>query len=164
VSSDPDSYLVTYGLGSCIGITLYDPVARVGGMLHYMLPDSSINAEKARNRPFMYADTGIPLLLQQAYGLGAERSRLQVVAVGGAQLLDSNGVFNIGKRNHLAMQDICQQAGVFIHTEVVGGMDSRTIRLEISTGILLMRGADGAEKILANPNSREREGRACVER
>ncbi|HWZ51324.1 MAG TPA: chemotaxis protein CheD [Granulicella sp.] len=162
LSSDPDCSLVTYGLGSCIGITLYDPVAKVGGMLHYMLPDSSINAEKARDRPFMYADTGIPLLLQQAYGLGAERRRLQVVAVGGAQLLDSNGVFNIGKRNHLAMQDIFQQAGILIHTEVVGGMDSRTIRLEISTGRLLMRGANGVEKILANPNSQEREGRACV--
>ena len=78
-------------------------------------------------------------------------------------MLDSNGVFNIGKRNHLAMQDICQQAGVFVQTEVVGGMDSRTIRLEISTGRLLMRGADGTEKILANPHSRERKERACAE-
>src|SRR5260370_42250848 len=100
LSSDPDSYLVTYGLGSCIGITLYDPVTRVGAMLHYMLPDSTINAEKARHQPFMYADTGIPLLLEQAYRLGAEKFRLQLVAVGGAQLLDSNGFFNIGKRNH----------------------------------------------------------------
>jgi chemotaxis protein CheD len=78
-------------------------------------------------------------------------------------LLDSNNFFNIGKRNHQAMLDICRQEGVFVRTEVIGGMESRTIRLEISTGRLLMRGANGVEKILANPQPGECEERVCVE-
>ncbi len=139
VSKDREGTLITYALGSCIAILIHDPVAGVGGLLHYMLPESSIDSVKAQQRPFMYADTGIPLLFQTAYKLGAEKSRLYVAAVGGAQVMDPHGTFNIGKRNHLAMRKIFWKAGVMVKTEEVGGTASRTVRLEIATGTILMR-------------------------
>ena len=139
VSKDPHGVLVTYALGSCIAILIHDPVAGVGGLLHYMLPESGIDPAKAQQRPFMYADTGIPLLFQTAYKLGAEKKRLYVAAVGGAQVMDPHGTFNIGKRNHLAMRKIFWKAGVMVRAEEVGGTNSRTVRLEIATGRILLR-------------------------
>ncbi len=139
VSKDPEGVLVTYALGSCIAILIHDPVAKVGGLLHYMLPESNIDAQKAKDRPFMFADTGIPLLFQTAYKLGADKKRLYVVAAGGAQVMDPHGTFNIGKRNHLAMRKLFWKAGVLVKAEEVGGTLSRTVRLEIGTGRMLMR-------------------------
>lgn len=144
VSDKPEEILVTYGLGSCIGVTIWDPVARVGGLLHFMLPESRIDCEKARNNPALYADTGIPLLFRTAYQLGAAKKRLLVRVAGGAQVLEGNGVFNIGKRNCLAMKKILWKAGVLIDAEEVGGNSSRTLRLEIGSGKLLLQKA-GAE-------------------
>ena len=98
VSDDPKSVLVTYSLGSCIGVAIYDPVVRIGGLLHFMLPESNLDPTKAKNNPFMFADTGIPALFKSAYKLGAKKQRIKVVVVGGAQILDQQGFFNIGKR------------------------------------------------------------------
>jgi chemotaxis protein CheD len=150
VSKDPQGTLVTYALGSCIAILIHDPVVGVGGLLHYMLPESSIDSAKAQQRPFMYADTGIPLLFQTAYKLGAEKRRLYVAAVGGAQVMDPHGTFNIGKKNHLAMRKIFWKAGVMVKAEEVGGTASRTVRLEIATGKILMRQGD-EERELTKP-------------
>jgi chemotaxis protein CheD len=140
VSADPDAVLVTYALGSCIGLLIHDPVAHVGGLLHYMLPDSRIDPSKAQNNPSMFADTGIPLLFRRAYEIGALKSRLVVQAAGGAQVLDEQGVFNIGKRNHQALRGILWKAGVMLKAESTGGNRSRTVRLEIGTGRMWCRG------------------------
>jgi chemotaxis protein CheD len=139
VSRDTSATLATYALGSCIALAIHDPVAVVGGLLHFMLPDSSLNLHKASQRPFLFADTGIPLLFQSAYQLGAEKPRLLVRAAGGAQVMDDGGVFDIGRRNYLALRKILWRAGVLIHGEDVGGMTSRTVRLEVSTGRLWIR-------------------------
>jgi chemotaxis protein CheD len=133
-SKDPAASLVTYSLGSCIGIAIYDPVAKAGGMLHYMLPESNLDGTKAKNNPFMFADTGIPALFKEAYRLGAKKQRMKVVVVGGAQILDQKGFFNIGKRNHMAVRKIFWKNQVMIDYEDVGGSVNRTIRLEIATG------------------------------
>ncbi len=74
VSNDPNTVLVTYSLGSCIGVGVYDPVAKVAGLLHYMLPESSLDAVKARKNPFMFGDTGIPVLFKETYRLGAKKN------------------------------------------------------------------------------------------
>lgn len=140
ISNEAESVLTTYALGSCIAVAIHDPVANVAGLLHYMLPESSLNPEKASQNPFMFADTGIPLLFRTAYGLGAEKRRLVVRVVGGAQVMDEHGVFNIGKRNHLALRKILWKAGVMIHAEEVGGNSSRTVRLEVATGRFWIRG------------------------
>ena len=139
VSNDPNTTLVTYSLGSCIGLTIWDPQARVGGMLHYMLPDASINPEKAKSIPAMFGETGIPLLFRSAYALGAVKGRLIVKVAGGAQLLGDSQLFDIGKRNYLILRKLLWKNGVLIEKEDVGGSLSRTIRLEIGTGRFTMR-------------------------
>lgn len=151
VSADPQSTLVTYALGSCIAIMIYDPVARVGGLLHFMLPESALDRTKAQEKPFMFADTGIPLLFQSAYRLGADKRRLVVTAAGGAQMMDPQGVFNIGKRNHLSMRKILWKAGVLLHAEEIGGLLSRTVRLELASGRVMLRGAGEREQEMVAP-------------
>ena len=146
VSGAAGSVLATYALGSCIALAIHDPVSGVGGLLHFLLPESSVNPEKAGQNPFMFADTGIPLLFHAAYRLGAEKRRLVVWAVGGAQVLDENGVFNIGKRNHQAMRKILWKAGVMLHGEEVGGTASRTVKLEVATGRVWVCGAGIADR------------------
>lgn len=140
VSDDPESVLVTYGLGSCVAVTIHDPVACVGGLLHFMLPESGIDRTKAQRNPYMFADTGIPRLFHSAYELGAEKRRLVVTASGGAQVLDPNSVFEIGKRNCLALRKILWKAGVLVHAEDLGGQDSRTVHLEVASGRVSLRG------------------------
>jgi chemotaxis protein CheD len=145
ISNSPDQVLVTYALGSCIAVAIHDPVTGVGGLLHYMLPESNISPSKASENPFMFADTGIPLLFRRAYEFGAEKRRLVVRVAGGAQVMDSEGVFNIGKRNYLAMRKILWKAGVLLQGEDVGGTLSRTVRLEVGSGRFWLRGAGSAE-------------------
>ncbi|RLB44246.1 MAG: chemotaxis protein CheD [Deltaproteobacteria bacterium] len=134
VSDDVQASLITYSLGSCIGVAIYDSVAHVGGLLHFMLPDSNLDKAKADKNPFMFADTGIPALFKASYRLGAEKKRLRVVVVGGAQVLDQKGFFNIGKRNHMAVRKIFWKNKVMVDYEDVGGNVNRTIRIDIGTG------------------------------
>ena len=134
ISNDPEDVLVTYSLSSCIGLAIYDPVAKVGGLLHYMLPESSLDGSKARKNPYMFGDTGIPLLFKEAYKLGAKKNKLKVIVVGGAQILDQKGFFNIGKRNHTLLRKMFWKNNVMIDYEEVGGTVNRTIRLEIESG------------------------------
>jgi chemotaxis protein CheD len=134
VSNDASAELVTYSLGSCLGITIYDPVKKVGGLLHIMLPDSKIDAAKAASTPFMFVDSGVPRLFQAAYSLGAERRRLVVKVAGGAQMLDEQGVFNIGDRNFRALSGLLARNGYAIHGQDVGGLSSRTLRMDLTTG------------------------------
>lgn len=134
VTQNPADSLITYSLGSCIGVTIWDPETHVGGMIHYMLPDSSLAPEKAKANPAMFADSGVPLLFRSAYQLGASKKRLVVKAAGGSQLLDDNGTFNIGKRNYVMLRKMFWKNGILIKTEDVGGSLSRTLKLEVSTG------------------------------
>jgi len=156
VSGDADSVLATYALGSCIAVAIHDPIAAVGGLLHFMLPESALNPDKASQNPFMFADTGIPLLFHAAYQLGADKRRLVVRVAGGAQLMDEDGVFNIGKRNHLALRKILSEAGMTVHGEEIGGMAVRTVRLEVASGRFWVLGPGIADhEIPALPIARE---------
>lgn len=147
-SNTPGDTIITYSLGSCIGLVIYDPVARAGGMLHYMLPDSSIDDVKARMRPFMFADTGIPRLFKESYTLGAKKSRIKIFVAGGAEILDQKGFFNIGKRNYMALKKMFFRNNVLIEKQAVGGNVNRTVRLEIDTGhIYVKTSGSGEERI-----------------
>lgn len=139
VSNDPTVDLVTYSLGSCIGVAIWDPEVHVGGMLHYMLPQCSIAPEKGNANPAMFADTGIPQLFRSAYELGAVKKRIIVKIAGGSSLLDDNGTFNIGKRNYIILRKIFWKNGILIDSEDVGGAVSRTMRLQVGTGQVTVR-------------------------
>lgn len=156
ISNDPDCVLVTYALGSCIAVAIYDAAAGVAGMLHFMLPESSIDPNRARERPYMFADTGIPMLFRAAYQQGAEKKRIVVRVAGGAQVIDDHGIFDIGRRNYLALRKILWKAGVLIQGEQVGGTNSRTLRLEVSTGTMWLRGGGVEEQEFSVSSQRPR--------
>lgn len=145
LSNSPEDVLITYSLGSCIAVVIFDPVARVGGMLHYMLPESCLDPEKAKLNPTMFADTGITLLFRQSYQIGARKENMIVKAVGGAQILDQNGLFNIGKRNYVAMRKIFWRNNVAVAAEHVGGTVNRTVRLEMATGKVFLKVSGNGE-------------------
>ncbi len=145
VSNNPKETIITYSLGSCIGLVIYDPAVKVGGILHYMLPESDIDKEKARARPFMFADTGIPMLFKTAYKLGAAKSRMKIYVAGGAEILDQKGVFNIGKRNYMALKKIFFKNNVIISRQDVGGNVNRTVRIEIATGDIYVKTSGSGE-------------------
>jgi chemotaxis protein CheD len=146
VSRDPEVELVTYALGSCIGLAVYDPAIHAGGLLHFMLPESASSPERSRRSPFMFADTAIPIMLQRLEEMGAEKRRLIVRAAGGAQVTDVSGIFNVGKRNQLALKKILWRAGVFLQGEDLGGAISRTVRLSLADGRMIVRATGEAER------------------
>ena len=146
VSGDQGTVLATYSLGSCIGVGIYDPVVKVAGLLHYMLPESSLDADKARKNPFMFGDSGIPLLFKESYKLGAKKSRLKVMVLGGAQILDQNGMFNIGKRNHTVLRKMFWKNNVMIDYEATGDVVNRTVKLSVGTGEAWLKVSGEKEK------------------
>jgi len=139
VSNDPEAVIVTYALGSCIAVILHDPVRQVAGMIHYMLPLSETSPEKAKTRPSMFADTGIPLLFEDMYRYGCDKKGLVVKVTGGGALYDDKGMFNIGQRNYTVLRKIFWKNGVIIAAEDVGGSKSRTARIHVGTGKVTIR-------------------------
>ena len=134
VSNQQQEVLVTHALGSCIGVAIYDPTAKVGGILHFMLPDSNLDPGKAKDHPHMFADTGLPLLFRECYRLGAQKARLRVKVTGGSQVLGKREFFQIGRRNYAALRKIFLKNNVLIDKEDVGGTKARTLFLEVATG------------------------------
>ncbi len=148
VTNDPKAMIITYSLGSCIGVSIYDPIVKVGGLLHFMLPDSTIDPIKAQKNPWMFADSGIPLFFKEAYRLGAEKNRLDVKVVGGAQILDDSNFFNIGKRNYMSLRKIFWANNVLIKAEDVGGSVNRTLSLELLSGKVWVKiSGDGVKEL-----------------
>jgi chemotaxis protein CheD len=147
VSDQPADLLVTYSLGSCIGVCLYDPVIHLGGMLHYQLPTSKMDPQRARAKPFMFADTGMRLLLDKLLALGASKKRLQVRLAGGATMATGPQGFDIGKRNYLAIRKILWGEAMFIDAEDVGGSVARNLYLDLADGTVTVR-SGGQEKRL----------------
>jgi chemotaxis protein CheD len=149
VSNDINDVLVTYALGSCVGVTAYDPVVKVGGLLHFMLPESSLDMRKAAENPAMFADTGIPLLFKTCYDLGAKKRRMVVKVAGGASILDDANFFRIGQKNVTAMKKLFWKNNVLIEGEDTGSNCNRTFFLHISTGKVFVRTAyNGARELV----------------
>jgi chemotaxis protein CheD len=113
---------------------VYYPAARVGGLLHAMLPLSKINPAKARVNPYMFVDTGVPELFKTIYGMGGQKSRMIVKAVGCGQPLGNNEMFKIGERNYTVLKKLLWKNNVLLEAEDVGGTASRTVHFELSTG------------------------------
>jgi chemotaxis protein CheD len=137
VSNVPSHVIATHAVGSCIAVCVFDPEVQVAGMLHFLLPESSINPGRAEADPAVFADTGIPLLFQTAYGYGLCKKRAIVKIVGGAEMpRTGNGSFNTGRRNVIAARNLLWRNGVFLADEDVGGTHARTIHLSVETGRL----------------------------
>ena len=145
LSNDPNGALITYSLGSCLGVMIYDPVAKVGGLLHAMLPEAKDERNSPGFNPYKYVDAGIPLLFKEAYKLGAEKRRITVAVAGGAQILDDSGYFNIGKRNLATLRKMFWKNGVMIDREHVEGSVSRTVKLFLADGLITLKLGGGKE-------------------
>jgi chemotaxis protein CheD len=141
VSDDPCASLECLGLGSCIGLCLYDPQARVGGMAHIVLPESNREREGSTLLPGKYADTAIPMLLQMMIRKGASKSRLVVKMAGGAQMLQSLGGAGIemGARNIEMTRKALAKEGLGITACDTGGNKGRSLWLEVGTGRVMVK-------------------------
>ena len=137
VSNVPAQVLATHAVGSCITVCIFDPAVRVAGMLHFLLPESSINPARAQEQPAVFADTGIPLLFQTAYDYGLSKRRAIVKIVGGAEMPPGGqSGFNTGRRNAMAARNLLWRNGIFLSAEDVGGALARTVHLSVGTGRL----------------------------
>lgn len=138
VSDNPEDIIITHALGSCLGITAFDAVAGVGGMVHVMLPLSKSDPEKAQQKPAMYVDTGLQWLLNEVYDLGARKDNLEIIVAGGASMKREEGddYFKIGKRNFTTLRKLLWKNGFMIAKQDVGGHISRTMTLVIADGIV----------------------------
>ncbi|MBI5590574.1 MAG: chemotaxis protein CheD [Deltaproteobacteria bacterium] len=133
-----DDMIVTHALGSCLGLMVYDPAAQVGGLLHAMLPLSKINLQKASENPYMFVDTGVPELFRQLYDLGGQKSRMVIKAAGCGQPLGNSEMFQIGERNHTILKKLLWKNNILLEAEDVGGVASRTVYFNISTGQVII--------------------------
>ena len=125
--------LITYALGSCIGLCFQDPRLHLGALLHIMLP---LNMETGRKNPLKYADTGIRETLRQMEAKGASRSRITVKIAGGAKMFEVKGgnLGNIGQRNIESVHTILRQEGIRLLAEDVGGSVARTLMFDPVSG------------------------------
>jgi chemotaxis protein CheD len=142
VSADASDRMITHALGSCLGIAVHDSVTGVGGLLHVMLPLSTIDAAKASDNPFLFVDTGVPRLFVECYRLGAVKERMDVRVAGGASVPREEGSddrFQIGRRNMIMLRKLLWKNGVLIRSEDVGGHQSRTMELDIGSGQVRIR-------------------------
>ena len=147
VSNSPLDMLITYSLGSCIGVCLYDPGTKVGGMLHFQLPSSKMDPDRAKAKPFMFADTGMNFLVDKLESMGAKKKRMQIRIAGGAAMDTGPKGFDIGKRNHLAFRKIMWKCGMFVDSEDVGGFSPRNVYLDLADGSVTVK-SNGLEKRL----------------
>lgn len=142
VTNQSAAVLSTYALGSCIGVVAYDSASRAGGLLHLMLPDSTISPEKAARQPAMFADTGIPALFNSLAGVRAQRSRTALYVAGGASVLSGPDSFQIGERNATVVRRMLGVYGCRIVGFEVGGFVNRTLHLNIASGELTVKMPD----------------------
>ena len=143
--------IITVGLGSCIGIALYDPASKLGGLSHILLPDSNQfkNVNKGNVNVAKFADTAIPTLIETMGRQGARKNRLQAKIAGGSQLFNFDKTnMSVGEKNIGAVIQTLKKIGIPILKEDVGGNYGRTMRLFIDTGKVLISTVGKGEKEL----------------
>jgi chemotaxis protein CheD len=146
VSRDPDAVLVSFGLGSCVAVCAYDLSARVGGMMHVVLPYCS-NKESARKFPGKYADIGMPTLIREMEDHGAMRTRIRVKLAGGASVIHAatfDGLLDMGQKNVVAVRAALEREGVPVMSFDTGGNRGRSVWMLVGTGAMTVRTAAGA--------------------
>lgn len=143
VSASPH-ILVTYGLGSCVAVMVYDPVAKVGGMNHFLLPNTQIGRQD--DNPAKFSDSGIPLLIRRVQEQGAKKERLIAKVVGGANMFPSLTKNSIGRKNIDAANEILRKNGIEIVASDTGGNWGRSVDFDLDTGLVIVRSYKKGER------------------
>lgn len=141
--------IISYGLGSCVGIALFDEFTKIGGLAHIMLPYST-QARSAEN-PAKFADTALPLMLDEMLRLGANKSRIRAKIAGGAQMFsftNATDIMRVGERNSEATKSVLKKLEIIIIAEDTGGNYGRTVELKLDSGIFRIKTIDRGEKEL----------------
>ncbi len=143
VSSDRDAVLVTHALGSCLGVVLHDPVARVAGLFHPMLPHAREVSDRLADRPYACVDTGFPIFYQQVLKAGGRRERLVTKVAGGSRMFGTEKPdhFDIGRRNFIALRKALWKAGLLIKAECTGQGQAQTVFVHVDSGRVLVAAA-----------------------
>jgi chemotaxis protein CheD len=135
--------VAAYGVGSTVAVFFYDQSSRIGGCLQFMLPLSSCSPQRARDCPGMFADTGIAQLLKMCLSAGARKESLIASLVGGGDLMEKGPGYRVGKENVMAAKRMLSELGIPILTEATGGCVFRTVRLDVTTGMIYLKGHAG---------------------
>jgi chemotaxis protein CheD len=149
VARAPDT-LYSLGLGSCIGVAIYDPAAKIGGLIHILLP-SSQGFENGNHVRTKFADSGIVELVDALLRAGASRARLRAKMAGGASMFTTKGsssVHEVGKRNIQSSKDTLRMLGIELVAQDTGGNKGRTIVFNIDTGQLTIKSVDKVIKVI----------------
>ncbi len=134
ISADSEQIIKTFSLGSCVAVIIYDKFKNIGGIIHIALPDSSVDIKKSVSIPGYFADTGVPVFLEKLKSIGAMKGNIWIKLAGGAKVMDPNSIFDIGKRNVLAIKKELWKQGLWPLAEDIGGEFGRTVSLDIGSG------------------------------
>jgi len=147
ISNQQTDVLVTYSLGSCLGVVVYDPKLYIGGLIHCLLPLANASPDKAKANPHMFVNTGVTDLIRTVLHMGASRSRLLIKVAGGGKMMGVNNLFDVGARNIQTLQTLLDKNDMSVAAKDVGGSVPRTLYLHMDTGKVLVRSL-GMEKEL----------------
>lgn len=148
MSDDPADSVVTYALGSCVGLALYDRRSRIGGILHVMLPDARFRSASREFNPYMYADAGFYEFFKGMLARGAHRESIEARLAGGANMLQHSKFLDIGKRNAEAMTAVLRLERVPILGTSLGGVVGRSMSLRLQDGAVIVRNLGRGEETL----------------
>jgi chemotaxis protein CheD len=141
ISGDVADLLITYALGSCLGITVYDIRQKRAGLLHCMMPDSGIDRNKAAGNPYLYVDSGMKVMLDDFYRKGSRKHDLIIRVAGGSSSKENEAedFFKIGRRNFVSLRKYLWNEGLMLKAYDVGGYGSRTVTLEVENGKMIIK-------------------------
>lgn len=148
VSESPGMVLAATNLGSCLGVAIYDPVGKRGGLVHCLLPLSKTNPEKAERDPGAFVDTGVVALLNTLLRMGSEKKHLVLAVAGGSNIHDEEKVFEIGARNYTVLKKVLWKNNLLLKGEDVGDSISRTVTLNIGSGEVWVKGNGEAKRLV----------------
>lgn len=138
LSGKEEDVVVTYSLGSCLGVTAYDAHAGVGGMIHCLLARGSTAREKAQQNPYMFVTTGVPLMVRKLIQMGADVNRMVFKAAGCANMRNDD-MFQTGRRNFEALLRLLDRNNITLAAQAVGGSIPRTMFLHINSGRVFIK-------------------------
>jgi chemotaxis protein CheD len=141
ISGHIEDLLITYALGSCLGITVYDIRLKRAGLLHCMMPDSSIDRSKAAGNPYLYVDSGMKVMLDNFFCNGSRKHDLIIRVTGGSSSKENEeeDFFQIGRRNFVSLRKYLWNEGLMLKAYDVGGYGARTVTLEVENGKMLIK-------------------------